>query len=180
MNKIVGGSIGVALIGMTLLGTFASVASAAPAAGTLKIWVTPDLSGPGGTIVLTGAVGDSGKTLSVTASGKTSSSGNYEKLLLKQGTMLVNTTQFNAALNGNTAAPPDYNATTCSASVVASGPATLVSGTKAYAGVTGTITLTATIAFVLPHTKSGACNTSNSAKPVAQWASITGTGSVTF
>jgi hypothetical protein len=180
MKRILGGGIGVALTGVALLGGFSGVASAAPAAGTLKIWVTPQLSGPGGTIVVTGAVGDSGKTLTVTSTGKTSASGNYEKLLLKQGTIMVNTTQFNAALNSNSSAPTDYNSATCSASIVTSGPATVVSGTKAYAGVTGSLTLTATIAIVLPHTKSGSCNMSNSAKPVAQWASITGSGPVTF
>jgi hypothetical protein len=180
MKNIVGGSIGVALTGVMLLGGSAGVASAAPAAGPIKIFVTPQLSGTGGTIVLTGAVGDGGKTLSVTSSGKTSATGNYERLLLKQGTMLVNATQFNAAVNSSSAAPTDYNAATCSATIVTSGPATVVSGTKAYAGATGTITLTATFAFVLPRTKSGTCNMANSAKPVAQWASITGTGNISF
>jgi hypothetical protein len=178
MRKLLGGSIGVVLTGVTLLGTLAGVASAAPAGGTIKIWVTPAQSGPGGTIVVTGAIGDSGKTLNVTASGKTSENGNYQKLLLKNGTILVNVTQLNAAVSK--AQPTDYNSTTCSATVVASAPSSLVSGTGAYAGITGSITLNATFALVLPHTKSGTCNTSNSAKPTGAWGSVTGSGSVTF
>jgi hypothetical protein len=179
MKKIVGGSIGVVLTGVTLLGTYSGVASAAtPAGGTVKIWVTPSQSGPGGTIVVTGAIGDSGKTLTVTSTGKTSQGGNYEKLLLKQGTILVNSTQLNSVVSK--AQPTDYNSTTCSATINATGPAAVVSGTGAYAGVTGSITLTANFAVVLPHTKSGACNMSNSAKPTGAWASITGSGTVAF
>jgi hypothetical protein len=100
------------------------------------------------------------------------------KLQLKKGTLLVNATQFNSVLNN--AQPTDYDATTCSASVTGSGPVQIVSGTKAYAGITGSVNLTGTFAFIGPFKKNGQCNTSNNANPVAQWTSITGAGTVSF
>jgi hypothetical protein len=173
------GGIGVLLLaGALLFGDMAASAQSSPAGGTIKVWVTPNNSGPGGTILITGAIADHGKTLNVNAAGKTDTNGNYVKLELKKGMMLVNSTQFNSILNN--AQPTDYDATTCSASVTGTGPVQIVSGTKAYSGITGSLTLTATFAFIGPFTKKGQCNTSNNAAPVAQWSAITGSGTVSF
>lgn len=92
-------------------------------------------------------------------------------------------TQFNAVLNSTN--PTDYSTVTCSGSIVASGPAPIVSGTKAYAGITGSVTLTATFAFVGPFyasgSKKGQCNTSNNAPtPPGIYGVITGIGTVSF
>ena len=40
--------------------------------------------------------------------------------------------------------------------------------------------MTAEIALILPKTKSGSCNQSNNANPVAGWGTITGNGTVSF
>jgi hypothetical protein len=172
---------GLAVLALALglsLGDVAASAQSSPAGGPIKVWATPSSNGLGGTIVMTGAVGDYGKTLNVNASGKADRNGNYVKLEMKKGTILVNTTEFNSVLNN--AQPTDFDATTCSASVTGSAPVQIVSGTKAYAGIAGSVNLTASFAFIGPLKKNGQCNTSNNANPVAQWTSITGTGTVSF
>jgi hypothetical protein len=161
-----------------LLSGASAFGASAPAGGTIKVWVTASLTGSGGTIVITGAIGDYGKTFNANSAGKPQKKGGYEQLALKKGTILVDSTQFNAATNSAT--PTDYNAVSCSGSIVASGPVSIVSGTKAYAGITGSVTLTETAAFVGPFTKSGKCNTSGNGNPAAIWGTVTGSGTVSF
>jgi hypothetical protein len=61
---------------------------------------------------------------------------------------------------------------------------TLFNGTGLYTGIAGTLTVTETAAFILPGYTSGknkgTCNTSNNAQPVKQYASIIGTGTLSF
>jgi hypothetical protein len=128
--------------------------------------------------VITGAVGDFGKTAKVNSAGKADSKGNYTNLVLKKGTILVNSTQLQAVLqNGQ---PTDFNTATCSASLTGSAPVPIVSGTKAYSGITGSVTLNVMFAEIGPRTSNGQCNMSNNANPIAQYGSLTGTGTVSF
>jgi hypothetical protein len=80
----------------------------------------------------------------------------------------------------NNAQPTDFDATTCSASVNGSAPVQIMSGTELYAGITGSVNITRSFAFIGPFKRNGQCNTSNNANPVAQWMSSTGTGTVSF
>jgi hypothetical protein len=175
-------ALGVAVLGSLLFSGASAFGASAPAGGTIKVFVTPTGNGSGGTIVITGAVGDYGKTFNANSAGKPEKKGGYEQLVLKKGTILVNGTQFNAATNN--ASPTDLSAVTCSGTVVASAPAPIVSGTKAYAGITGSVTLTATYGFVGPFytsgSKKGQCNTSGNGTPPGFFASITGSGTVSF
>ena len=84
-----------------------------------------------------------------------------------------------AAENNNSAPPTTVNATTCSATFVVTEPATAISGTKAYAGITGTINVTISYAFVLPLDK-GKCNMNTNANPSAAIGQVTGTGTVSY
>jgi len=170
------------LLGGLFVGGEAAL-GASPSSGTIKVFVTPNGSGNGGPVVITGVIGDYGGSANANASGKPQKKGGYELLLLKKGTILVNGSQFNKATNN--AQPTDFNQTTCSGTVVASAPAPIVSGTKAYTGITGSLTLTATFAFVGPFytsgSKKGQCNTSNNGpNPPGIFATITGTGTVSF
>ena len=119
-------------------------------------------------ILITGAIGDNGTTVEVNAAGKPSSKGNYELLKLTKGTLLVNATAFNNAVGSIPTVTPDFDAATCSGSGTTTAPVTFVSGTKAYKGVSGTVNLTATLAFYGPYyikgPKKGTCNTGNSDK----------------
>lgn len=174
-------ALGVCVLGSLLFDGASAFGATSPVGGVVKVWATPIGNGARGTAVITGAIGDHGTYVDVNAAGKTDKNGNYTKVILKKGTILFDSTQLNAAANAAfNAQPSDYNAATCSASIVVSAPNPVVSGTKAYARITGSVTITATIAFIGPLTKSGACNTSSNANPVALYQSIVGSGTVAF
>jgi len=62
---------------------------------------------------------------------------------------------------------------------VVADPVPIVSGTKAYAGITGTANITVSFAIVLPLTN-GRCGMNTNANPIAQYGSVAGTGTVSF
>jgi hypothetical protein len=68
--------------------------------------------------------------------------------------------------------------------LLATAPITFVSGTGLYKGISGTVSLTETAAFILPRYTSGKnkgkCNESNSAAPLAEWGALSGSGTVSF
>jgi len=168
-----------------LLGSLAFGGAAFAQSGTsgpVKVWgVVNSSSGNKPTPVLvTGVIGDVGTVQNVNSSGKPDGKGSYFKLTLRKGSLTLNGTQFNAALNAAGNPPADYNSTTCTGSFSA-GPAAapVVSGTGAYAGISGSVDLTAQLAVLLPKTKVGACNT-NSASPLGFWGVVTGQGNVSY
>ena len=69
-----------------------------PAGGAVYVHATGN-NGPAGTIIITGAIGDYGKTLSIDRNGKTDTNGNYVKITLHKGTFEVNSTVLNAKTN---------------------------------------------------------------------------------
>lgn len=176
-------ALGAAILGSLLLGGASAFGATTPSGGTVNFWSTPNINGPGGTILLTGAIGDYGKTISVNAAGKVDSKGNYSEAILKKGTILVNVTQANAAVNAAFSHVVE-NAATCSASTTVTASLPIMSGTKAYAGITGTLTDTISFAAYGPYythgSNKGQCNESNNATPTDQWASDTGAGTVSF
>jgi hypothetical protein len=155
------------LMGGLTLASAAASAQSSSSGGSIQVWLTPSLTGNGGKILITGAIADYGLT-----KGKKSG-----QAVLKKGTIKVNLKQFNAATN---AVNPTINPSNCSTSFTASAPVPIVSGTWAYAGITGSFTLTAQYAFILPKTKSGSCNTSNNANPISQYGSVSGSGTVSL
>jgi hypothetical protein len=155
------------LMGGLTLASAAASAQSSSSGGSIQVWLTPSLTGNGGKILITGAIADYGVT-----KGKKSG-----QAVLKKGTIKVNLKQFNAATN---AVNPTINPSNCSTSFTASAPVPIVSGTGAYAGITGSFTLTAQYAFILPKTKSGSCNTSNNANPISQYGSVSGSGTVSL
>ncbi|MGZ6670705.1 MAG: hypothetical protein ACXVH3_39350, partial [Solirubrobacteraceae bacterium] len=158
----------------------AALAASTPAGGAVKVFVTPT-SGPRSSILVTGAIGDYGKTLRVDKNGKTAGNGDYQKVTLKQGSFEVNATALNKKLN---ASAPVVNKTTCSLVFSGSAPTTVFNGTGLYKGISGTVRITVTFAGIAPRytsgTHKGQCNFSNSAQPLGQYQAITGTGSVHF
>ncbi len=160
----------------------AVAAGASPQSGPEKVWVKPSPSGTTvrrpGKAMFTGSFADYGRSVTANASGKAAKRGTYVLLILKQGSVLVDISQFNAAFKSFT--PQTLNQTNCSGSGHLSAPATVVKGTKAYAGITGTFTMTATVAFIGPKTKSGACTMKTTSPGLATFTSITGSGTVSF
>jgi hypothetical protein len=159
-----------------------AVAGASPTGGTEKVWVTPSPTGTTakrpGKVLFTGSFADYGRSVSANASGKPTKHGTYVLLTLKQGSILVDIAQFNAAFEK--AQPQTFNQSSCSAWAHVSAPVTVARGTKAYVGASGTFTMTATVAFVGPKAKSGACTTKTTTPALATYSSITGSGTISF
>jgi hypothetical protein len=178
MMRVAKTALGVAVVGSLLFSGASAFAATAPVGGTIKVWAPFTQDEPGVPIVITGAIADSGKGVAANSAGKPTKNGEYVKLVLKKGTVLIDRTQLGAA---NAAAEsPDFNDVNCSGSAVASAPVPIVSGTKSYAGITGSVAMTLTYAFILPLTSSGKCDESNVDPPVAFWGSLAGSGTVSF
>jgi hypothetical protein len=160
-------------VGSLLIGAGASGAGT-PMGGQVRIFVVPGHVQGNGTIVITGAIGDYGKTAR--------QKNGIGKAVLHKGTFEVNLNAMSAKLEH--AKPITANLTTCSFVFGATAPAKLFDGTGMYKGISGTVTLTETFAGYGPFYKTGAhkgkCNFSNNAAPIAQWASVTGVGNVKF
>ncbi len=96
---------------------------------------------------------------------------------------MLNGTQFNAALNSDESgpAPADYDTTTCTGSfTVGPAPVPVVSGTGAYARISGSVNLSAQLAILLSKTEAGACNTGANATSLGFWGVVTGEGTVSY
>jgi hypothetical protein len=163
-----------AALGVALLAASAGLATAAvpTAGGEVHVYeADPSLASPVGNIVLTGAITDHGKDHEGVAGG-----GTINKLVLSKGSFEVNTVK----LDDNP--PPPVNGSSCSFADSVSGPTSIVkgSGTRAYKGISGTIKITVTEAGLVPRLKSGKCNDSPSAVPVAGVALVRGSGRVSF
>jgi hypothetical protein len=176
MLRVATASLGVAVL-VSLLFSGASAFGASPVpGGTIKLWA--ENGGLGGTVVITGAIGDYGKAVKANSAGKADNKSTYTSLVLKKGTILINGSQLRAAVQSSQSA--DFSAVTCSGSEVVTAPVPIVSGTKAYAGISGSVTATATFVFIAPLTSGGQCNTSNNAKLLIGLEAITGSGPVSF
>ena len=179
MNRIVKMTVGFAvLLGGLLFGGNAAFGGS-PEGGAVQLFSTPTGSG-GGTIVLTGAVGDSGTVASADSSGMPNPKGQYKLFTLSKGTILINTKKLNGDLNNPNRPPTTFNMKTCSGTFVVTDPVPVVKGTAAYVGINGMLSVTVTFALVFP-LQHGTCNLSNSGPgPVAQYGSVAGHGSVSF
>jgi hypothetical protein len=152
----------------------AAVAAATPQGGKIRVFLTAT-SATNGKILITGAIGDYGTTVSEDANGKPNPNGNFEKVTLKQGGFLVDGTALNKKLNH---VKPTINTTNCSFVFSGTAPTTISDGTGAYAGITGKVAITLTFAAITPKTAKG-CNFKSN-KVNGGYQSITGTGTVSF
>jgi hypothetical protein len=153
----------------------AALAASAQKGGKIRVFVT-STSATKGKILITGAIGDYGTTVSQDANGKADPNGNFQKVTLKHGGFLVDGTALNKKLNS---ANPTLNKTNCSYAFTGTGPTTVEDGTGAYAGITGKVAITVTFAGIAPITAKG-CNLADNAPTFGAYQSITGAGSVSF
>jgi hypothetical protein len=154
----------------------------APTGGKIELFATPSGNTGGGTVLITGAIGDYGKTESVNKNGTPDPNGNYGKAVLHQGTIEVNLTALNE--KENNLPQTIFNLKSCSAHASVSAPVPVVDGTGLYTGISGTLMFSTTFAFIGPRVTSGPnkgqCSKSNNAPPLAQWISVMGSGTVGF
>lgn len=129
-----------------MLGAVPASGQSSSTSGTIKAWGVVN-SGPNNkptAVLVTGAIGDYGIVQNVKRLRKPNANGSYFKLTLHKGTFTVNGKQFIAAFNAAGNPPPDYNSTACTGSFpVGAAPVPAVSGTGAYAGISGTVNLSA-------------------------------------
>ena len=179
-SRIAHMALGAAVLVGLLCGGVSTAGAAAPVGGTVHVFVTPG-NGAGGTIVITGAIGDYGMTRNIDKNGKSDPNGNYGKVSLKKGAFEVDLTKLQTATNN---LQPPVDRATCAGYASVTEPITIFDGTGLYKGIAGTIHITSTFAFVMPTYASGAkkgqCNESDSAEPLAQWVGISGSGAVHF
>jgi hypothetical protein len=162
-----------------IIGSVASAASK-PAGGQVQVFVSQQ-KGPRAGILLTGAIGDYGKTISVDKTGKVDNNGNFQKVNLQKGTFEVDATALNRKLSTS---GPKVNKTTCSLLLTGSAKTTVFDGTGLYKGIKGSVKITVTFAGIAPRFNSGPhkgqCNFAQNVRPLSQYQSITGTGNVSF
>lgn len=177
----------VALAGIFLLEVAAGPATAATLpGGSVHLMNYGDGAGAGGNVVLTGAIADSGASVSIDSNGTVDPSNNTEvNLALVHGSFRINIQALNKKINKafNSFQP---NSSTCSGYITASGPVTVVSGsgTGAYTNISGSFNLNFVYALIGPKITSGKhkgqCDQSNNAPTLGSAQIVTGSGRVSF
>jgi len=158
-----------------------ALSATALSGGQIQIFGTPALTGTTGTALVTGAIGDYGKTVKINKAGRPDVNGIYSRLVLHKGTIIADGATLQKRIQiGSEHAHIDLSS--CSLQGSVSAPVPIVSGTGAYAGITGTIKLTFTLAELgttyTTGPEKGQCNTNGG--PVAEFATIHGSGPVSF
>ncbi len=160
-----------------IAGTAAALAaSSSGAGGSFRVFDVSNGLGAGGRVLLSGAIGDHGRSESITKSGKVSQNGSYVRLKLSHGTLTLNKSSLDRAI-GRTFKGAVPNRATCSLSAAASGRLPFVSGTGRYTGVKGSVHLTVAVGFIFRR-KSGKCDTRGA--PTASQQIVYGTGTASF
>ena len=157
----------------------ASPRTSAPTAGPIALFATVG-NGPSGKIVVAGAIGDWGNTLSTDRNGKPDLNGNFVKVTLKKGTFEIDSTAVNKKMANPR--PQIASDVTCSVLASGSGPVKLFNGTGLYKGISGTANVTITFSGVGGRYPSGAnkgqCE--HGPSPLATLGSVNGRGNVHF
>jgi hypothetical protein len=187
MKRVVSTLTIAALAGALLTSGSITTASASTVKnGTVHVFDYGDGAGVGGTVVLTGAIGDSGSADSIDANGTPDAQNNTEVLLaLVQGSFSISVVGLDKKIGSafNQFRPSH---STCSGYLTVTGATPIVagSGTGAYTGISGGFVLTLMIAEIGPKYGSGKqegqCNTSNSGQTVAEAFMVSGSGTVSF
>jgi hypothetical protein len=181
MHKLCAG-IAAGVVALFASGAAAAQHTVAPAAGgPIELFATTGYT-PSGTVVIAGAIGDFGSTLTTDKNGRPDITGNYVRLTLRRGTFELDATELDAITSKK---PPLLNNNlTCSFAFAATGPVTPFNGTGLYKGISGTLTVTVYDGGVGPAYTSGPnkgrCNTSATAKPLADRGWIIGHGTVKY
>jgi hypothetical protein len=157
----------------------ASPRTSTPTGGPIELFATVG-NNPSGKIVVAGAIGDWGNTLSIDRNGKPDLNGNFVKVTLKKGTFEIDSTAVNKKMANPR--PQIASDVTCSVAASGSGPVKLLNGTGLYKGISGTVNVTITFTGVGGRYQSGAkkgqCD--HGPTPLAMLGSVNGRGTVHF
>jgi hypothetical protein len=161
-------------VGCGVAATTASTARATPPrGGTIEFYTSGTLATPIRAYVITGAFADSGAT--------SPKDNPANGLVFTKGSIRINNSAANAAESRIYAHLGRYvNASTCALTYHYTAPIELLSGTGAYAGITGSVTLHNTDVGVLPRTQAGTCNESPNVTPIGFLSESHGSGRASF
>jgi hypothetical protein len=165
----VAGGVAAGLVAIAATGVPAS-AQAAASGGVLHVYESGSAATGLGQDVFTGAFTDYGVDHAGVAD-----NGEINKIVLSNGSFEVNVAKLDTALT-----PTSNDQQTCTLVLKGTAPTTLLDGTRSYAGITGSITVTEQVALIFPKLKSGKCNETQTAKPIAGPYWVTGSGTVSF
>jgi hypothetical protein len=153
----------------------ADAATGTPSGGITQFF-SSSVSGARAPITFTGAIGDYGKAISQDKNGKIDPNGAYEKMVLQHGTFIVDASALPQAFQH---AKPQFNQTNCSFLLKVTGPGKISSGTGAYAGISGTISVDFTIAGIATR-KGSTCELKHGGPTYGSYSTVTGNGRVSF
>jgi hypothetical protein len=125
--------------------------------------------------LVTGAIVDYGKAFRVNSAAHHDNKGRYTELVLKDGSILLGGTALNPVVR---TAKSVRRSQTCSVLSSSDEPAPIVRGTRAYAGISGSLVVDTSSVLIIPLTGRGQCNTGSGVRPVADWLTITASGNV--
>jgi hypothetical protein len=179
MKKAVTATLGIAILGSVIFGVSAAFGSSAPstrAEGSVNGYLGSKDSSPnpsaGGIILMTGAIGDYGRTTGIKG---------------QKALSLVKLQKGTFELKGDTltsARTLTRNSSTCSYSHSENVRLTVLDGTGLYAGISGTLNITVNYARVdrlyTTGSHKGQCSLSLTAVPYSQFETGIGTGTVSF
>jgi hypothetical protein len=159
-------------VGGLTIGVSDASASAAPGGGTIHVELVGTPASSTQSIVITGAFADAGTF---------SEAEGLSAVTLSRGSFKVNDSKGNAredAIFGSLAKV--VNPINCGITTSYNAPVKLLDGTGAYAGISGTVSVTTREAGVFPKLASGKCNLSENANPIGFVSIAQGSGSVRF
>ena len=153
-----------------------------PSGGKISLWANANLTGATSKVVVVGAIADHGVGTSIDKNGKVDPNGAYERISLKNGSFEADAT----ALDQNASAGR-YRPSTTRRPVPSLSPSRGHSRSRTGRGRTralGTVTATEQFVGIMPRLKTGknkgACDQSDSARPVTGAGAVTGTGTIAF
>jgi len=166
------------LVGMVIAMAPAAAGSAVTASvsRSISVWVTPSDSQRPSRVLVTGSLVDFGEALRANSDGRRDPRGSFTLLALHKGSILVGGPELSPSAPTSTAA----RSGTCAVSTTADDRIPVLRGTRNYAGITGTMTVSVSSVLILPLQPGGKCVTGSGAHPLASWSTITASGTVTI
>jgi len=168
LRLVVAGGAAAGVLAIVAVGAAASAQAAS--GGVLHVYESGSAVTGTGQDVITGAFTDYGVDHAGVAD-----NGDVNKIVLSRGSFEVNVAKLD-----NSLAPTSDDQKTCTLVLEGTAPTKLLNGTGAYAGISGTITVTEQAALIFPKLKSGKCNESQTARPVAGPYWVSGSGTISF
>jgi hypothetical protein len=153
-------------------------AASSPKPGRIFVFTNVNSHGKG-SVLITGVIGDLGKQFPANKYGKPDSNADYEEVVLRRGTLLLDERDLT-----NRHWTYDTNVADCSSTVISQHPVPVLDGTGKYAGISGTLSGVATEAMLAPRYKSGKfkgqCSQTTKVGPARHIGTMNGSGAVTF